>query len=268
MNYQHAFHAGNFADVLKHVVLIAVIKALKKKPKPITYIETHAGAGRYVLADASESSAGVMRLFAHGLDPMLLDYVKRSVVDSKYYLGSPLITRSLLENTDRMILAESEPNVAAHLQQHFAHDHLAKIHVQDGYSLLKASLPPTPARGLVLIDPPFEDAQEFSKIERALQDALSRWSTGVYAVWYPIKLRAHSDRFIRRLAALPCKRVVTIELCVAPDNSELSLNGCGMALLNPPYGIELELEQAVQQLLPMLQRATGVRAGVRVVREE
>ena len=257
MNYSHAFHAGNFADVLKHVVLIALIEALKTKQTPFAVLDTHAGAGRYSLASeealkTGEFRDGVMRLLAAERLPTLVHaYLNlvRSQNGSQSYPGSPLIAAQLLRDSDRLMVCELQNAEIASLRQLFARDARVAVHQRDGYQAMSALLPPPEKRGLVLIDPPFEaQEQEFRVIEEALAAAHKRFANGVYAVWYPIKLRQSVLPFHRWLKESGMRKVLVAEICVHPDNSALRLNGCGMAIVNAPY----KLDRTLAEILPTL----------------
>ena len=257
MNYRHVYHAGNFADVLKHVVLIALIEALKTKQTPFAVLDTHAGAGRYSLASeealkTGEFRDGVMRLLsAERLPTLVHAYLNlvRSQNGSQTYPGSPLIAAQLLRDSDRLMLCEVQDAEVASLRQLFARDARVAVHQRDGYQALSALLPPPEKRGLVLIDPPFEaQEQEFRIIEDALAAAHKRFANGVYAVWYPIKLRQSVLPFHRWLKESGMRKVLVAEICVHPDNSALRLNGCGMAIINAPY----KLDRTLAEILPTL----------------
>ncbi len=262
MNYRHAFHAGNFADVLKHSVLVGLVEALKAKQTPFCYVDTHAGRGRYELAGSEakrtgESADGVQRLLASTRAPALLHVYINLVralnagqAELGVYPGSPLIASLLMREHDAGILCELQPDEAEALKTVFRGDPRIAVHARDGYAAMKALLPPPQRRGLVLIDPPFEaQEQEFRYIEKALADAQRLWPTGIYAIWYPIKLRQHVQPFHRWLARSGFPRILVAELLLHPDNSALRLNGCGMAIINPPWKFERQLEE----LLPTLQ---------------
>lgn len=260
MNYRHAYHAGNFADVLKHVVLIALIEALKTKQTPLAMLDTHAGAGRYSLASeealkTGEFRDGVLRLQAAERLPTLVHAylnMMRSQNGSQTYPGSPLIAAQLLRDTDRLMLCEVQDAEVASLRQLFARDARVAVHQRDGYQAMSALLPPPEKRGLVLIDPPFEaQEQEFRIIEDALAAAHKRFANGVYAIWYPIKLRQSVLPFHRWLKESGLRKVLVAELCVHPDNSALRLNGCGMAIVNAPY----KLDRTLAEILPTLATA-------------
>lgn len=278
MNYLHAFHAGNFADVHKHAVLLALLSALKRKPTPLSYVETHAGAGRYDLTGpaavrSGEANSGVRLLQARGAeDPVLADY--RAVISAlnpegtiHLYPGSPLIAANALGPTDRLLLCEREENVATALKSVFARDERVAVHQRDGYEALRALLPPPIRRGLVLIDPPWEDAQEAKTLLRHLAAGLARWETATWAIWYPIKLRAEVQAFHRGLKTLEVKRgMLAAELCIHPDDSALRLNGSGMAVLNPPLGMERTLAALGQALHPLLAQSRYARSELHLLK--
>jgi 23S rRNA (adenine2030-N6)-methyltransferase len=262
MNYRHAYHAGNFADVLKHSVLVGLIEALKQKQTPFCYVDTHAGRGRYDLhgeeaRKTREFADGVLRLLDAARLPAAL-HVYLNLVralnagrgsDIALYPGSPLLASLLLRDTDRALLCELQPEEAGHLRALFKADSRVAVHERDGYEALRSLLPPKEKRGLVLIDPPFEAQDgEFRLIEAALKQAQSRWPTGIYAVWYPIKLRQQLAGFYRWLRGSGFGKVLAAELLVHPDNSALRLNGSGMVIINPPWKFERQLEE----LLPVL----------------
>lgn len=272
MNYRHAFHAGNFADVLKHTVLLGLIEALKTKSTPFCYIDTHAGAGRYFLREeeankTGEHLAGVQRVLTIENPPALLllyleqlralNHIEADATIS-IYPGSPLFASRSMRTGDRAQLCELQEDEAQKLRNLMHPDPRIVVHQRDGYTALKALLPPKERRGLVLIDPPFEaQDDEFRLIERALANAYARWPTGIYAVWYPIKLRQQIVPFHRWFKANDIRKVLVVELLLQPDNSSLRLNGCGMLLINPPW----QFEQQLEQLLPVLQRQLAIISG-------
>ena len=265
MNYRHAFHAGNFADVFKHAILTGLLEALKAKQTPFCYFDTHAGAGRYDLRSEAarktrEHEEGVLRLLGATQLPeslhIYLNLVRAmnatsSAHDLAVYPGSPLIASMLMRETDRAVLCELQGEEAAQLQHLFAADARVGVHQRDGYAALAALLPPKERRGLVLIDPPFEAQEgEFRAIQTALKPAFARWPTGIYAIWYPIKLRHPSLQFQRWFAQQRMTKVLCAELLLHPDNSALRLNGCGMIIVNPPW----KFEQQLQALLATLRQ--------------
>ena len=262
MNYRHAFHAGNFADVFKHAILVGLLESLKTKQAPFCYFDSHAGAGRYDLhgeeaRKTGEHENGVLRLLAATrLGAQLHIYLNlvRALNAAKpgelnVYPGSPLIASLLLREQDRAVLCELQPDEAAKLKRLFAGDARIGVHQRNGYSALSALLPPKERRGLVLIDAPFEaQDDEFRAIEVAFTAAYSRWANGMYAIWYPIKLRQQTLPFQRWFARHRIPKVLCAELLLHPDNSALRLNGCGMIIVNPPWKFERQLEE----LLPSL----------------
>ena len=278
MHYRHSFHAGNFADVFKHGVLSLLLGALRKKPGAFCYLETHAGAGLYDLrgADARKTGewrGGIGRLWRErAAVPELADYfaivraLNPTLVDDvdllRYYPGSPLIAKALRRDQDRLVFMETHPGAHAALQTCFAKQRHVAIHAQDGYQGLMACLPPTEARGLVLIDPPFEDAAEFTQALAGLRSAQMRWPTACHALWYPIKDRAPSQRLQRALVESGVRRILCAELCVLPDDVALRLNGCGLILINPPWQIDTALATLLPRLFEVLRVEGAGRARV------
>ncbi len=267
MNYRHAFHAGNHADVLKHIVLLALLDSLKRKDTPFFVLDTHAGRGQYLLqgehADKTgEARGGIFRLLVlHGLPALVQNYLKRVQADNPVgalinYPGSPLIAAQAMREQDRLVACELQPDEARALSSLFKSDPRVGVQVRDGYTAIKALLPPKEKRGLVLIDPPYEAQEaEFTTILATLKEALARWPTGIYALWYPIKQGRTLLPFLRKVANLPCKSILSVELLIRPDDSPLRLNGSGMLIINPPYQLDSELAPA----LPVLARLLGDR---------
>ncbi len=264
MNYRHAYHAGNFADVIKHMVLVALVDALKQKATPFGYVDTHAGRGRYDLRSVearktaeADDGFGVLRT-ATGLPPLLWKWLEvvracNEGDDLRHYPGSPWIAAHLMRDTDSAQLCELHPEEAAALRQVFHHDPRVHVHGRDGYEAMKALLPPKEKRGLVLIDPPFEAQEaEFRLIEKSLKAALEKWPTGMYAVWYPIKQRSHVQPFHRWLTRCGAKRVLMAELLLHPDDSPLRLNGSGMVIVNAPWKLDETLRDSLKVLPRML----------------
>ncbi|MEN1939668.1 23S rRNA (adenine(2030)-N(6))-methyltransferase RlmJ [Luteimonas sp. MJ246] len=272
MNYRHAFHAGNHADVLKHVVLLALCDALVAKPAPLFALDTHAGRGLYHLAGASakrtgEADDGIARLFAEmPKDPLLrryLDAVRacRQEHGADAYPGSPWLLAHALRPDDRIACCELQPEEAKVLGATFASDRRVRVHGGDGYAAMRALLPPRDGetrigRGLVLVDPPYEtQLAEFDDSLAAIREGLRRFPQGVFALWYPIKLRRTLGPFQRRAADLPAKSALLAELMVRPDDSPLRMNGSGLLVVNPPWQFDAVLEPA----LAALARALGER---------
>jgi 23S rRNA (adenine2030-N6)-methyltransferase len=269
MNYRHAFHAGNHADVLKHVVLLALCDALSVKPAPCFALDTHAGRGLYALdADAAqrtgEADEGIERLLREPpTDPWLTRYLDavsacRAQHGDTAYPGSPWLLAHALRDQDRIACCELQPEEATALKALFRGEPRVAVHQRDGYTAMKALLPPTVAgtrfaRGLVLIDPPFEaQLEEFDTALAALREGLARWPQALYALWYPIKQRRALQPFYRAAAALPAKSIVLAELLVRADDSPLRMNGSGLLLLNPPYQFEAGLRRTLPALVSTL----------------
>ncbi len=266
LSYRHAFHAGNHADVLKHFIEVQLLSYLAQKDKPFWYIDTHAGAGCYALDSGyatqnAEYQSGIARLWERDDMPVpLLDYValvKRINPDGqlKLYPGSPLIALELLREQDRMRLFELHPTDGEILQQNFAgHDSQVLMQTADGFGALKALLPPPPRRALVLIDPPYEDKQDYRRVVAALREGLKRFAGGVYAVWYPQLQRAEARQLPEQLKQLPVKSWLNVALSVqAPSEDGFGMHGSGMFILNPPW----LLHGVLQEVMPYLVKVLG-----------
>ncbi|MET0659164.1 MAG: 23S rRNA (adenine(2030)-N(6))-methyltransferase RlmJ [Steroidobacteraceae bacterium] len=263
MNYRHAFHAGNFADVHKHVILTALLDRLTGKPTPLLYLDTHAGRGLYDFksieaARGREWQAGVERLRAAPLKHPLLRRYRELIaaqLDASQYPGSPLLALQSLRPDDRAVLVEKQTDEARLLRTHLTRTRHVSVLAEDGYIALKAQLPPKEKRGLVLVDPPYEDAQEFQQLERALTLALSRWPQAVMAIWYPLKAGAATDRWFQALQTAGLRKLLLCELAIRPRDSAVGLNGSGVLITNPPYQLEIGLKEAHAELLPLLAEA-------------
>ncbi|MEO5758227.1 MAG: 23S rRNA (adenine(2030)-N(6))-methyltransferase RlmJ [Mesorhizobium sp.] len=264
MNYRHAYHAGNFADVVKHVVLTRLLEYLKQKDKAFRVIDTHSGIGRYDLSSVEaqktgEWQGGIGRLVdaqlgkpAAALLAPYLDAVRALNPDGgvKKYPGSPLIARHLMRKQDRLSAIELHPKDAAKLKAEFDGDFQTRVIELDGWLTLGAHLPPKEKRGLVLIDPPFEEEGEFGRLVDGLVKAHKRWPGGIYALWYPIKDRKAVIAFRKALKETGIPRVLDIEFEIRPSSREPSLDGSGLVVVNPPFTLEGEL----RALLPALHR--------------
>jgi 23S rRNA (adenine2030-N6)-methyltransferase len=265
MNYRHAFHAGNFADVLKHVVLMMLVEHLKKKSSPFLFLDTHAGRGLYDLSESQpqrsgEYLTGIGRLLeapAATLPADIAAYVTlvresagkgHSAITA--YPGSPVIVARLQRPTDRMVLIETLPKEADALRAAVGHRRLVSVIEGDGYAALKAHLPPREGRGLVLIDPSYESDLEFDHVLAGLEVAHERWPTGMYCVWYPLTDRAGPVRFHRNLERSGIRKVLDLTLTVLPDDAQVGLSGAGLVIVNPPW----QLDERLKELLPQLHR--------------
>lgn len=254
MNYRHAFHAGNFADVLKHIVLARILTHLKQKEAPFRVVDTHAGIGLYDLEGDEAQRTGEWRdgvglVVAAGEDPATAELLApwRGVVEGlmartpRLYPGSPWLAADLTRAQDHLVFCEKHPQDAEELRRNFARSRRIKVLEGDAWALLPGLLPPPERRGLVFIDPPFEQENEFRAIAENVGRALQRWATGTYAVWYPLKGQREVDGFARRMAALPAGRTLRFEISRYAVQRVDRLNGCGMIILNPPWRLDEEL---------------------------
>jgi 23S rRNA (adenine2030-N6)-methyltransferase len=256
VNYRHAFHAGNFADCVKHAVLVWLLRALQLKPTPIFVLDTHAGTGRYDLNDGpaartGEWQKGIARLLDN--PPAALQGYVALVRQLGLYPGSPSIVRALLRPDDRLACCELHPEDATALRRLFARDRLVAVHHRNAWEALGALLPPARhRRGVVLIDPPFENPQEFDELANGIALGYPRFTSGVFAAWYPIKQRAPVRQFLTDLKQGGIRDIVAAELCLREPVDAARLNGCGMLVINPPYQFEQEMQPILAALLDRL----------------
>jgi len=241
MNYRHAFHAGNFADCFKHALLVALIDALRRKPAPFFVLDTHAGVGRYDLNAAPaqrsrEADKGIHRLL-QSRSAALLRYLQL-VETLGLYPGSPLLTRALLRGGDRLVCCELHPADAMSLRVEFSCDPQVVVHDRSGWEAVGALLPPKERRGLVFIDPPFENADEFLILANGLSQGNRRFAHGMFAAWYPVKQRSSVRSFHTAMKESSIRNILAIELCLREPINPSRLNGCGLLLINPPFGFE------------------------------
>lgn len=268
MNYRHGYHAGNFADVLKHTALSELLHLLLSKDKKLFVLDTHAGTGGYDLAGklaerTGEGAAGIVRLAATpnaGRPAAVVRYLAAvAAYDRKFgpsggglrrYPGSPRLIRAVLRPGDRFIACELHAEDALALRREFAGDRAVEVRQEDGYKVLKAMLPPPERRGLVLIDPPFEATDEFERLSRAVRQGLRRFATGCYAIWYPIKDEAAAAAFV---ATLEAPKHLVMELRVPGEAGATRLTACGLAVINPPW----RFEEAMAEALPWIASVLG-----------
>jgi 23S rRNA (adenine2030-N6)-methyltransferase len=279
MNYRHAFHAGNFADVVKHAVLCRMLAHLRQKPGAFRVIDTHAGAGVYDLAGpeagrTGEWRSGIGRLLGEAAEPLpdaartllapYLDAVASLNPSGRLaaYPGSPALIQSMLRPQDRLVACELEPQAAAALARRLRGDPRAKAVAIDGWTALTAYVPPKERRGLVLIDPPFEQPDEFPRLAKGLEAAHRKWPTGSYLLWYPIKDATEVAAFARRLARLGIAKMLRVELIVATASPDLALRGCGLVAVNPLWTLHDELKLLLPALGAVLRRGTRADANV------
>ncbi len=278
MNYRHAFHAGNFADVIKHIVLVRILTYLQDKPAAFRVIDTHAGAGLYDLTGAEatrggEWLSGIARVMqARFSDPVqalvgpYLDIVRAFNAPGKLtaYPGSPLIARALLRPQDRLVACEVEVVARKSLIGALRHDEQGRVVDLDGWTALPAFVPPNERRGLVLVDPPFEADDEFGRLADGFAAAFTKWPTGSYMLWYPAKQRrateALAQAVVRTVSAkLSPDKVARIEFSVAPQTADGRLVSAGLLVVNPPWTLVGELKT----LLPELEKPLGVGGAAR-----
>lgn len=280
MNYRHLYHAGNFADVMKHALLVRLARCLQRKPKGMLFLDTHAGRGRYDLSLAARGDAlerrpehpdGIGRLLnAPVPEAALAEYAElvRSFDPGggRLYPGSPWLLRLIAREQDRLALCELHPDECRALEAEFARARRVSVHEMDGYAALRAMLPPPEKRALILIDPPYEALEERTLLAVALREALQRFPSGTYAVWYPLTERAETGGFAEHLRTLPLPPTLAAELTVDPDAA--GLRGCGLLIINPPWQFEREAVPILQSLAKLLGRSGAAGGAVRwLVRE-
>lgn len=278
MNYRHHFHAGNFADVMKHVLLLQLIRSLQKKEKGFLYLDTHAGRGGYDLEVAATGDSlarqpewpdGIGRVVAAQgeLPTPIAEYLAlvrtfdqqggNIASPLRFYPGSPWIAQHVARPQDRLVFCEKHPAECDALQIEVSRFPGVKVQQTDGYTALRAMLPPVERRALVLIDPPFEAADEFAQIATALQQGLRRFPTGVFALWYPLTGRARLDHFFAALRALNPPPTLFAELAIAGEQASMRMKGSGLVVINPPWQFEVEIKPVLQFLARALAQAPG-----------
>jgi 23S rRNA (adenine2030-N6)-methyltransferase len=255
MNYRHGFHAGNHTEILKHGALVAIVEALRQKPRPFFVLDTHAGPGLVDLsadsaARTGEAAAGIGRVWDRALPAagVYLDIVRRFNPDGlARYPGSPAIVRELLREDDRLVACELHPDDVVPLRALMRGDRRVAIHHRDGYGALKAFLPPKEGRGLVLLDPPFEARDEFARLAEALAFTARRWPAGVLAGWYPVKDPDAVASFHMAIEAAAVPECLVAEVTLRPADG--TLVGGGLAIVNPPYRLDGRLAALGAEIL-------------------
>ena len=274
MNYCHAFHAGNFADVVKHAVLARIVAHLRAKATAFRVIDTHAGAGCYDLTGAEASRTGewrdgIARLLAARLAPevktLLAPYLDVVAAfnaggELRVYPGSPEIARAGLRPHDRLLACELEPNAARALMRNLARDKRVKAVAIDGWTALVAYVPPKERRGVVLVDPAFEQPDEMLRLADRFAAAYGKWATGIYLLWYPMKQRHEADALARELERLAIAKILRAEITVAAPTGLDRLSGCGLVIANPPWMLERELAVLLPALAAVLARDANAAA--------
>ncbi len=285
MNYRHAFHAGNFADVIKHIALVRILTYLHEKPAAFRVIDTHAGAGLYNLASSEAERGGewrfgiarlmqarfsdsVMALVAPYLDIVRAFNPQR---DLTAYPGSPLVARALLRPQDSLVACELEPNARKQLISALRRDEQARVVDLDGWMALPAFVPPKERRGLVLIDPPFEKRDEFIRLAEGFRAAHAKWPTGIYMLWYPVKERRATDTLADDVAHVANagggdSKCLRVEFSVAPQTPEAGLVSAGLLIVNPPWTLAAELKAILHELEKPLGQGGAGRFRVEAVR--
>jgi len=265
LSYRHHFHAGNFADVFKHIILMHLILALQKKDKGFFYLDTHSGSGTYDLkAEAAqrnrEFTDGIIRISNQSQIPdevaMYLKLVRDENGSSRItkYPGSPRIVRHLLRPQDKMVLCELHSSDYPLLNTLFAGDKQVDVRHEDGYQMLNALLPPREKRGLVLCDPAFEVKDERKKLVDAIETGYRKWSTGVYAIWYPIQDRHTTDAFYRAMVKTGIRKILLSEFFIKAESNTSPLSGCGMLVINPPW----QFDEMLNRILPWLTKTLAL----------
>lgn len=271
MNYRHAFHAGNFADVIKHLVLVRILAHLQDKPTPFRIVDSHAGAGLYDLSGdeatrSGEWTAGIARMmqarFTEASAPLVASYLDivrsfNAPRELKTYPGSPLIARAMMRPQDRMVCCEVEPVARKALIAALRKDEQARVVDLDGWVALPAFVPPNERRGVVLIDPPFEDKNEFARLGGVFEQTYAKWPTGIYVIWYPAKSRRATDELAQHVAATAAAsaapgKCLRLEFSVAPQTADGALTSSGLLVVNPPWKLAAELKDILPQLVKPL----------------
>ncbi|QIR15915.1 23S rRNA (adenine(2030)-N(6))-methyltransferase RlmJ [Shewanella aestuarii] len=276
LSYRHGFHAGNYADVLKHAMLLQVLKLMHKKDKPMAYIDTHAGAGGYALTDefakkTGEYLDGVAKLWGKEDLPeslqLYIDDVKhfnQGEEDLAFYPGSPAFVDMNMRPKDRMVLHELHSTDFVSLDEQFANDRQVKVINSDGLKGLIAAVPPLERRGVILIDPSYEIKTDYQDVAHAIIKAHKRFATGVFMLWYPVVDRAQTESMLKILATSGIKNQLRVEQAIKPDSNEFGMTAAGLWIINPPW----QLDVAAKEMLDYLERRLGQSGGKTVVKQE
>ena len=277
LSYRHAFHAGNFADVLKHWVLVECLEYLKKKKKPFTYIDTHAGPGMYALdSDFAQKTLeyrdGIARIWDDTELPQVLAPYRKLIgsfneSELKYYPGSPAIAQALLREGDRLLLSELHSTEHIALCENFAKDRRAEIWQQDGFVRSLKQLPPTTRRGLILVDPPYELKEDYERVLAFLEVAYSKFAQGVYLLWYPVVDRKRIDQIEQALKQSGIPNIALFELGITTDSDSRGMTSSGMIVINPPWTLRKQIESGIVYLAKKLEHANGYTRNEQLVSE-
>lgn len=259
LSYRHSFHAGNYADVLKHIVQLLILEALQQKEKGFLYLDTHAGAGLYSLQSfeaekTAEFTEGIGYLWERDDLPEIVRHYLQQVkqVNPKdklnFYPGSPLLAANLLRPQDRAILTELHPSDYPLLRKNMQKFSNIQVKRENGFQQLKSTLPPKERRGFVLIDPPYELKEDYQLVVDAIVEGYKRFATGTYAIWYPVVLRQQIKKMIHAFEATQIRKILQIELGIRPDSTQRGMTASGMIVINPPW----KLESQMREILPYL----------------
>lgn len=262
LSYQHGFHAGNFADVHKHLVLMLILLALNKKSKPWSYLETHSGRGLYELSSSQalkteEHKSGIGMLWELAFDNEITAYLDQVRLSNQAgplacYPGSPLIAAQMAREKDRLHLMELHPQEVASLKRNFRYHPQVGVHQRDGYEGVLSLLPPTPNRGLVLVDPAYELKTEYDQVAQFIEKALVRWPKGCFAIWYPVLSANRWQRMVNRLVGVSGNAAIIESKMLVAEPEERGMYGSAMVLINPPWQIDQQIERLVPALLEAL----------------
>jgi 23S rRNA (adenine2030-N6)-methyltransferase len=262
MKYRHQYHAGNFADVHKHILLLEVLRALTRKDKGLLFVDTHAGRGEYDLhpgdtAHPAEWQAGAAKVLAAAPRHAALVHYREQIASgvhggSLLYPGSPLLAIRCLRETDRSVFFETQREEAGHLRELLPGAARARVDGADGFAGLRALLPPPERRGCVLIDPPYEEREDLTRVIAAVKDSLQRFENGVLLLWLPVKLRGDFDAWFAMLQAASARPALASLLWMHPCDSRAALNGSALVLVNPPYLVEDGMREWLPELRGLL----------------
>ena len=267
LSYRHSFHAGNFADLLKHLTQVYLLNYLNRKDKPYFYLDTHAGAGFYSLHSpeaekTAEYREGIARLFAADpKHPFLKEF--KALISSfntaerlDFYPGSPAIAAKLMRPTDRLALHELHPKDYQLLSNTFQQDKRVRVEASDGFAALKAQLPPKERRGLIFIDPSYEVKTDYDLLIKAVKNGLERFATGTYAIWYPVLQAQTTNAWIKRFQKAGLPNLLKIEHSPLPLTSGQGMTGSGMLIINPPYSLATDFKSLLPELNALLMQGT------------
>lgn len=268
LSYRHSYHAGNHADVLKHIVELLIIESLQQKEKGFFYLDTHAGVGRYDLRGAEaekngEYLEGIARLWQRDDLPAEVSrylaeiHALNSNNELRYYAGSPLIAANLLRDQDRAMLFELHPTDFPILSDNFYAYRQVKCRKGNGFQGLKSELPPKERRGLILIDPPYELKEDYQQVVKGVEEGYKRFATGIYAIWYPVVKRMQINNMLRGFEKSGIRKILQIELAVKPDNPEKGMTASGMIVINPPWTLYQQMEKVLPYLAKTLVPSGG-----------